>query len=73
MKGDRMEEENEVIRYIILGFAVVVVGWLIYTHTGHEANQISPDFWAGAFLGLLLPIARKAFNLTKPKIEDKGN
>jgi len=60
------ELKEDVIReYTLLGFIVVLIGWLAYSHTGSEPNQLSPQFWAGVALPLLAQLIRKTFDLKK--------
>lgn len=66
-----MEEEKDdsIITYAILSFIFLLIGWLVYEHTG-ENKSIEPVYWAGVVTPLLPQIARKVFNLTK-KINGK--
>ena len=64
--ADREEKKDEIIQYTVLGFCIVVIGWLIYKHTGQDTGQITPLYWAGAVLPVLLQVSRQVFNLKKP-------
>ncbi len=63
-----MDEEkvDAIIQFMLLGFILSLVGWLVYKHTGQQPNQLSPDFWAGAALPILVQLIRKTFDLKKP-------
>ncbi len=56
--------DDPIVNYIVLGFIITVVGWLLYTHTGVGDGKIEPVYWAGVATPLLSQIAKKAFNLT---------
>ncbi len=58
-------KEDAVREYTLLGFIVVLIGWLAYSHTGSEPNQLSPQFWAGVVIPLLAQLIRKTFDLKK--------
>lgn len=65
------EDKVDAIReYALLGFILLLIGYLVYSHTGQETGQLSPQFWAGAALPILIQLIRKTFNL-KPKINGK--
>ncbi len=57
--------KDTITHFVLLFFIIAIIGWLIYTHTGQETNQLSPDFWAGAALPILLQLIRKTFDLKK--------
>ncbi len=57
--------KDTITHFILLFFIIAIIGWLIYTHTGQETNQLSPHFWAGAALPILLQLIRKTFDLKK--------
>ena len=65
---DVIDTDDPIIRYTLLGFIVVVVGWLIYTHTGQEPGQIEAVYWAGVATPLLSQLIKKAFDLTKKDV-----
>ncbi len=62
-----MDEENvdEIREYALLGFILLLIGYLVFAHTGQEQGQLSPQFWAGAALPILIQLIRKTFNLKK--------
>ena len=60
-----MEDNDSIVNYIILGFICVMIGFLIYKHTGTETGQIAPVYWAGVATPLLSQIAKKMFDLKK--------
>ncbi len=59
------DTREAIIQFAILLFCFVVVGYLIYKHTGAEPNQINPVYWAGAILPVLIGVSRKAFDLVR--------
>lgn len=59
--------KDMVTEYALLACLIGLVGWLAYKHTGTEANQLSPQFWAGVALPLFGQLIRKAFDLKKPE------
>ncbi len=63
-----MDEEKveAVIQYALLTFILLLIGYLVYRHTGQETGQLSPQFWAGAALPILIQLIRKSFDLKKP-------
>ena len=63
---NKLEETSEVVtQYVLLGFILTLIGFLVYRHTGQGPNQLSPDFWAGAALPILIQLIRKTFDLKK--------
>ena len=60
-----METDDRIANYIILGFICVMIGWLMYEHTGSKDGQIGALYWAGVATPLLSQIAKKMFDLTK--------
>ena len=60
-------DKDAVIEFSLLGFIIVLIGWLVYTHTGEGAGELSPQFWAGAALPILIQLIRKTFDLKKPE------
>lgn len=60
-----METDDRIANYIILGFICIMIGWLMYKHTGSEDGQIGALYWAGVATPLLSQIAKKMFDLTK--------
>lgn len=60
-----MDNDDPVITYAILGFIFILIGWLVYKHTGTD-KSIQAVYWAGVVTPLLPQIARKVFNLKKP-------
>jgi len=60
---DEMKDDPVVI-YTILGFIIVLIGWLVYEHTG-TGKDIQAVYWAGVVTPLLPQIAKQVFNLTK--------
>ncbi len=62
-----MDKFEDMISELIVLFSIVVmIGWLLYAHTGAGEGQIQPVYWAGVATPLLSQIAKKMFNLTKP-------
>lgn len=63
-----MDEDkvDAIIQYALLGFILLLIGFLVYEHTGQLKGQLSPQFWAGAALTILIQLVRKTFNLKKP-------
>ena len=59
-------KKDAIIEYTLLGMIVALVGWLAYSHTGSEPNQLSPQFWAGVAVPLFAQLLRKTFDLKKP-------
>ena len=60
-----MDMDDTVVKYTLLGFIVVVVGWLVYKHTGQEPGQIEAVYWAGVATPLLSQLVKKAFDLVR--------
>ena len=56
------DKADVVIQYALLAFIITLIGWLVYTHTGSENGQLSPQFWAGAALPILIQLIRKTFD-----------
>ncbi len=63
--------KDTITHFILLFFIVLIIGWLVYNHTGQDSNQLSPDFWAGAALPILIQIIRKTFDLKSPNVPEK--
>lgn len=63
-----MDEEkvDAIIQFALLGFILLLIGYLVYAHTGQLTGQLSPQFWAGAALPILIQLIRKTFDLKKP-------
>ena len=61
-----VDKKEAVIEYTLLGFIITLIGWLVYTHTGESPGELSPQFWAGAALPILIQLIRKTFDLKKP-------
>jgi hypothetical protein len=58
-------KKDAIMEYTLLGFLIVLVGWLAYKYTGNEANQISPQFYVGFAIPLIGQLIRKTFDLKK--------
>ncbi len=65
------EKEDMIMNYLIFGFLMLVIGWLLYEHTGEKKGQIQPVYWAGVVTPLLSQITKKTFNLTKKLLNGK--
>ncbi len=59
------EFEDNVSQWVVLFSIVIMIGWLLYKHTGSGEGQIQPVYWAGVATPLLSQIAKKMFNLRK--------
>ncbi len=59
------ETDDRVQNYVILGFICLMIGWLMYEHTGTGEGQIDAVYWAGVATPLLSQIAKKMFSLMK--------
>ncbi len=59
-------KKDMITEYTLLGFLLVLVGWLAYKYTGNGANQISPQFYVGFAIPLIGQLIRKTFDLKKP-------
>lgn len=59
------DKDDRIIEYTLLAFMMVLIGWLVYEHTGNEAHQLSPDFWAGGAWVMLGQLIKKTFDLKK--------
>ncbi len=60
------DKKDAIVQYTVLGFCIVVIGYLLYAHTGQGQGQITPLYWAGAVLPVLLQVSRQVFDLKKP-------
>ncbi len=58
------EKDDPIMTYAMLGFIFVVIGWLLYEHTG-AGKSIEAVYWAGVVTPLLPQIAKKVFNLKR--------
>ncbi len=59
------ENDDSIVQYTVLGFIVIMIGWLLYAHTGSGDGQIEPVYWAGVATPLLSQIGKKMFKLGK--------
>jgi len=61
------ETDDRITNYIILSFICLMIGWLMYKHTGTGPGQIEAVYWAGVATPLISQIAKKVFNLMQTK------
>lgn len=61
-----MEEKNDrLMDYFAFMALCVMIGWLLYKHTGTGVDQIKPLYWAGFATPLFSQVIRQMFNLLK--------